>query len=217
MKRLRIARYILKYSVLLVLLVVFFSHAVVRQSAQGVIVDDPEVLPGGIPVMVLGTSRFTRSGRTNAFFENRMNAAAQLYHTGRFPILILSGGRTGPSYDEPEMMYLALLERDIPSEWIIRDGAGFRTLDSVVRMRDVFGQDTFIIVSQRFHLERAVFIAKASGLDVWGFAAGDASGTLNLHIRLREYLARVQAILDVYLFRTTPKAPVIPVPIEFPR
>lgn len=210
-------RRIVQVTVLAVLLTVFISHALVRNAAASRITGDYRQFPPGAPIVVLGTSRYTRSGAVNAFFEHRMDAAEQLFITGAFPVIIVSGGRTEPGYDEPEMMYRDLLERGISSEYIIRDGAGFRTLDSVIRMKGVFQQQSFVVVSQPFHLERALFIADAYGLDAWGYPAADASGMLNLHVRMREFAARVQAIIDVYIMRTAPRALMIPVPIEFPR
>jgi SanA protein len=83
---------------------------------------------------------------------------------------------------------------------ILRDGGGLRTLDSILRGRDVFRKDRFVVVSQRFHVERAVYLARANGIDAYGYVAADADGLVHVSVRLREYAARVKALLDVYLF-----------------
>jgi SanA protein len=145
-----------------------------------------------------------------------MDAAAQLLEEGRVAILVVSGDNAHRSYNEPAAMMEALEEREVPLDRIVPDYAGFRTLDSVIRMDRVFQQNRFIVVSQRFHVERAIFIATANGIDAYGYAADDATGMAQLSVRVREYAARVQAVLDVYVFGTEPRfiGPVIP--IEFP-
>lgn len=188
---------ILRYLILVVLLVVFFSHAYVRQSAAGRIVSDPLDLPEDAAALVLGTSQYTRSGRRNEFFEHRINAAVEAIEAGRVTLIVASGHRSEPGYNEPGSMYEALTGAGVDPELILLDYGGARTMDSVRRMATVFGYSEFVIISQPFHLERALFLSSHLGLNAWGYAAADATGFLNLHIRLREYLARVQAVIDV--------------------
>ena len=95
------------------------------------------------------------------------------------------------------MMRRALLARGVPDSLIVLDYAGFRTLDSVVRAREVFGQDSFIVVSQRFHNERAVYLAGRHGIDAVGFNARDVHSLRALRTRTRELLARVKVFLDL--------------------
>jgi len=98
-----------------------------------------------------------------------------------------------------------LIKAGVPKQYIALDNSGFRTLDSIVRAEKVFGLKEYIIVSQPFHLERALFIAKAKGQDVIGFAAKQIKGTKAAKkMTHREYLARVKAFLDVYLLHTQP-------------
>jgi SanA protein len=89
-----------------------------------------------------------------------------------------------------------LIEMGIPEEYITCDYAGFRTLDSVVRAKEVFGQDRFIIVSQRFHCQRGIYIADRIGCSAYGYSASDVSGPWHLKVRLREVLARCKALVD---------------------
>ncbi|MEX2443358.1 MAG: ElyC/SanA/YdcF family protein [Alkalispirochaeta sp.] len=211
-----IVRHLIKYGVLLVLLAVFLSHSLVRGAAEGRVYSEISEVPVSSAALVLGTSRYSRSGTPNRFFVARMDAAADLVEEGRVEVLVVSGDNSHSSYNEPAAMADALRERGVSSDRIVRDYAGFRTLDSVIRMRSVFQQDRFVIVSQRFHVERAIFIAAAHRIDAYAYAADDASGMAQLNVRVREYAARVQAVLDVYVFNTEPRFTGPSLPIEFP-
>lgn len=211
-----ILRHLIKYGILLLLVLIFFAHAVVRNESEGYVYTERRALPQTPVAVVLGTSRYTRGGSPNPFFVARMDAAAELVIDGTVSVVIVSGDNSHASYNEPAAMREALEERGVASARIVEDYAGFRTLDSVVRTARVFGQDRFIVVSQRFHVERAVFVARARSIDAVGYVARDASGLVNTSVRLREYLARVRAMLDVYLLATQPRFLGEPVPIEFP-
>lgn len=156
--------------------------------------------------LVLGTSPFTATGRDNYFFTTRMNAAAELYKAGKVSKLILSGDNHSKSYDEPTYMKKALIARGVPASAIVLDYAGFRTLDSVVRAKEIFGQTRLVIISQRFHNERAIWIAEHYGVDAIGFNAKDARKTKRslMVTHVRESLSRVKMFLDL-LFHKQPK------------
>ena len=113
----------------------------------------------------------------------------------------------------------ALVAKGVPDAAITSDYAGFRTLDSVVRAKEVFGQTQITLISQRFHNQRAIFIANRSGVDAIGFCAADVSGQAARKTNRREILARVKAVLDVTLLRKQPKflGPPIDVPLNEPR
>lgn len=211
-----IARHVIKYGALFVLLAIFLSHSLVRDAADGRVYTDISEIPGASSALVLGTSRYSRSGTPNRFFIARMDAAAELIEADRVKVLVVSGDNAHSSYNEPAAMMAALRERGISADRLLPDYAGFRTLDSVLRMHRVFQQDHFVIVSQRFHVERAIFIATAHGIDAYGYVADDATGMAQLSVQVREYAARVQAVLDVYLFNTAPRFNGPALPIEFP-
>ncbi len=211
-KALLFARHLVRYGVVLALLLVFVSHSIVTRSAEGRIYYDVSDVPRRESALLLGTSWASRSGRPNRFFENRVEAAAELVRGDRVAVVVASGDNSHYSYNEPRAMQQALLARSVSPEQIVLDYAGFRTLDSVVRMHEVFQQSEFIIVSQGFHLERALFIADARGIPAIGYAASDVNGTIA--VRLREYAARVRAVLDVYVFRTQPRFLGDPEPID---
>src|SRR5690606_11301793 len=130
--------------------------AVARRAAQTTArVDDLAPRP---VALVLGTSRMLADGRPNRYYAFRIEAALALFHAGKCEKIVVSGDNGTVTYNEPEDMKADLIAGGVPEERIVCDYAGFRTLDSVVRFKEVFGQTTGIVVSQRFHNERAIFI-----------------------------------------------------------
>lgn len=155
--------------------------------------------------LVLGTAKYAPSGNVNRFYARRLQAALDLYESGVVQRILVSGDNSRPDYDEPTFMMEDLVALGVPEAHIIRDFAGFRTLDSVLRARDVFGLDGFVAVSQEFHCLRAVYLAKEAGLDAVGYCAEDVGGATGLKIRVREIAARMQAVLDIRVFGREPK------------
>lgn len=166
--------------------------------------DSPESVPFNAVGMVLGTSKSTRSGKPNQHFVTRMDAAADLYRAGKVKHLVLSGDNMTPYYDEPNAMKTELMQRGVPEYDITLDSAGFRTFDSVVRLKEVFGVNSCTIISERYHVYRAVFISRHYDLEAVGYAAADVPFYYGLRSRSREMLARVKAVMDLYLLDTKP-------------
>lgn len=165
-------------------------------------------VPHASAALVLGCSESLPNGNDNPYFGPRIDTAAELFHAGRVAHVIVSGDNHSVTYDEPTAMKAALVERGVPADRVHCDHAGFRTLDSVVRAELVFGQKRFVVVSQRFHAERAVFLARSRGLEAFGFCApGIAGGVggVGLRLRLREVAARCMAVLDAHVLGTQPK------------
>ncbi|MBK1649359.1 hypothetical protein CKO36_12285 [Rhabdochromatium marinum] len=158
--------------------------------------DQVEPLPVAV-ALVLGTARRTLAGRPNEFYRARLEAAAALYHHDLVQGILVSGDNGSRYYNEPEAMRRDLIALGVPDAHVTLDYAGFRTLDSVVRAQQVFGLERFLIVSQSYHAERGVFIARQRGMVAYGFAAADPGGAGGLKVRLREILARAIAIWDV--------------------
>lgn len=188
----------------LVLTLITVSNQMVQRAAQGRLFDSVVEIPARKVGLVLGTSPTTQ-GQPNAYYEARLDAAAALYRAGKVRDLILSGDNSTRFYDEPTRMKLGLVARGVPAGHLFLDYAGFRTLDSVVRARDIFGLAHVTVISQRFHNERAVFLARSKGLDAIAFNAQDVTGAAGLRSTGREWLARTSAVLDVNLFNTQPK------------
>lgn len=155
--------------------------------------------------LVLGTAPRDADGSPNLFFEARMDAAAELYHAGKVDRLLVSGSNDGGSYNEGTTMRVALLVRRVPEEVIVEDCAGFRTLDSIVRARDVFGLKAFTIVSQPFHTRRALYLAHHYGLDAIAYDADRVGGVRRMMMITREHFARALMLVDLYLIDRQPK------------
>lgn len=163
----------------------------------------PEEIPANDVALVLGASKYLRGNIINPYFRNRMQAAAELYFAGKVKHFIVSGENSSAGYNEPEDMKKSLMVLGVPERAISCDYAGFRTFDSVVRAWKIFGQQKFTIVSQRFHNERALYIARQMKLDCVAYNArdvyrGPASYT-------REILAKTCAVLDIFFLGTEPK------------
>ena len=153
-----------------------------------------------------GTARIVQGKYLNPYFQHRIDAAVALYRAGKIRKIIVSGDNSRRDYNEPEDMRRALRQCGIPDADILSDFAGFRTLDSVVRARNLFQAQEWIVVSQRFHCERAIFLARAHGMDrVIGFAAEDVPPRFRVKRFFREPLACVKAWLDVRVLHTRPR------------
>lgn len=156
-------------------------------------------LPHNKVGLLLGTSPLLKSGRVNPYFQYRIEAAAELYDSGKIEYVLVSGDNSRNDYNEPLEMQKALIERGIPAGRIFFDYAGLRTLDSVVRAQKIFGQRSFTVISQRFHNERAVYIAGKYEIDAIGYNARDVGRSFGFKTRKREWLARVKVFVDLLM------------------
>lgn len=188
---------ILACVILTVLAFFVFFDLRVSAVAEPKMYNDAETIPYKRVALVLGTSPKRPGGRDNMYFVYRIEAAARLYEAGKADFFVVSGDNRTVQYNEPVAMKKALVAAGIPESVIYLDYAGFRTLDSVIRMNTIFSQTEFTIVSQRFHNERALFLARSRGLDAIGFNARDVSIAGGFKTRLRERLARVRLLFDL--------------------
>jgi SanA protein len=147
--------------------------------------------------LVLGTAKYSKEGTINIYYRERIAAAAELFRHAKVRGILVSGDNAYHNYNEPREMRHDLVAQGVPAEYITLDYAGFRTLDSIVRAREVFGQQQIIVVSQRFHAQRALFIASAYGIEAHAYAARDVPRHWHIKTRLREVLARSAAIVDL--------------------
>ena len=191
--------------VLVVSAALLLSYQWVSWKSGSFLSADIEDVPKAKVAVLLGTSRYLSSGRQNLYFEYRMNAATDLFKNSKVDYILVSGDNSEESYNEPRAMYKALVERGVPADRIVMDYAGFRTLDSMLRAQKVFGQESFVVVSQKFHNERAVYIARSKGLEAFGFNARDVGIRGGLKTRLREVFARVKMLIDLYITQEGPR------------
>lgn len=185
------------------LFILWANHEIKSQS-QPYIYSEVEKVPVDKVGLLLGTSKTLKSGYKNLYFHYRIDAAAELYHAGKITHFIVSGDNSRKDYNEPEDMKIALIEKGIPENRIYEDFAGFRTLDSVVRAKEIFGQKSFIIISQKFHNERAVYLARKNGIKAFAYNAKDVAKYSGLKTRIREYFARVKVFID-FMTQKSPK------------
>jgi SanA protein len=161
-----------------------------------------EDVPPHRVALLLGTGKRLGNGLENPFYRNRIEAAARLWHAGRVDYILASGDNSQRGYDEPSDMTIDLVDAGVPFEAIYRDYAGFRTLDSVIRAKKVFGLADCVIISQAFHNERALYLAQAAGIRAVGYNARDV---YSLATPAREKFARLAAVLDVNVLHTKPR------------
>ena len=186
--------------VILVLLTAVIGSAnyVVDKSTATQIYKDVNLIPKNRVGLLLGTAKYMDKSRhlINPFYQNRIDATVALYMAGKIDFIIVSGDSTA-YYNEPELMKADLVAKGIPASRIYMDNAGFRTLDSILRCRDIYGEDHITIISQEFHNQRALYIANHKHIVAIAFNAAD-SGTFS-DIIFRERLARVKMMIDLLL------------------
>lgn len=200
-KRLLIAVMIL---VLAFVAVVAYANITAVWASRGRIFTDVSKIPPTKVGLIFGTTDRI-GGRENLYFRYRIDAATEVWNAGKIETLIVSGDNRSRYYNEPEKMRQALVRRGIPADRIVCDYAGLRTLDSVVRSKEIFGADTVLFISQRFQNERAIYLAKAHGLNAYGYAARDVESRAGFKTRFREVGARVKMWLDVHFLNTRPR------------
>jgi SanA protein len=167
--------------------------------------DEVENVPKCRTAIVLGTAKSIGPGKDNLYFKYRMEAAAKLFNSGKVNRFILSGDNRVDDYNEPKDMKKALIKLGIPDSCLIMDYAGLRTFDSMVRCKEVFGQDSVIVVSQQFHNARALFIANEIGLTAFAFNAQKVTTQKTVRIKTREFFSRIKCVFDLYVLNTKPK------------
>jgi len=202
-----IKRFLLAMFILFILLgiTIFSCHFWVELQTQASLYSDIDAIPAKKVALLLGTVKRLRHGYTNRYFQYRIDAAAQLYKAGKVKHILASGANHTRYYNEPRDMQKALMAQGVPKQAITLDYAGFRTLDSVVRCKEIFSQEDIIVVSQAFHNKRAIFIGDFYAIKVIGFNARDVPLRDDIKTPIREYLARFKAVLDLYILKTQPK------------
>ncbi|GHC51297.1 SanA/YdcF family protein [Roseibacillus persicicus] len=183
---------------------VIYANLAAKRAGEGRLFDDVEKVPEQPVGLLFGTTDKIGE-RDNLYFVHRIDAAVELWEAGKVQCLLVSGDNRERYYNEPNKMRDALIERGVPKEVIVRDFAGLRTLDTVVRAKEIFRAPSVILISQQFHNERAAYIAKNEGLEFVGYNARDLEGGAGLKTRLREVGARVKMWLDVRILGTGPK------------
>ncbi len=187
-------------SIIICFLFVFFVtwvNVTITKTGKKYSYDSIDSIPHNHCALVLGTSKYLWNGKRNLYYTNRIKAAVALYNHNKIDFIIVSGDNRNRNYNEPITMYNDLIAAGIPNRKIILDYAGFRTLDSVVRGKEVFGQEKFTIVSQAFHNQRAVYISRKKGIEAIAFNTEDESGKIAFKVQMREIAARILVVFDM--------------------
>ena len=192
-------------SLILTSLLLLLGNWWVIQSTERNIFSTYEMLPNNPVGLVLGTSSHLANGLPNSFFENRMRTAAELYRIGKISHIIVSGDNRSKFYNEPLEMKNALVKLGVPDSAITLDYAGLRTLDSVIRSKEIFGQDHITIITQPFYSYRALFISNYFDIDAVALVVPETEIEPSMKGHVREYFARAKAILDLYVLKTSPR------------
>lgn len=168
------------------LLIILYCNSQVEAAAKGKTFFNISEVPHHHVGLLLGTSKFLRGGAKNRYYYYRIEAATKLLKAGKIDYLVISGDNSRKEYNEPAMMREDIIAAGIDSSRIYSDYAGFQTYDSMIRLREIFSQDTVTVISQQFHNERALYIAKREGITAVGFNARDVTATTGLKTQLRE-------------------------------
>jgi SanA protein len=157
-------------------------------------------------VAIVFGAEVKRDGTPSVVLRDRVETAVALYKSGKVEKLLMSGDNRFVDYNEPESMRQYALTLGMPDSDIVLDYAGRRTYDTCYRAKEIFGVDSAIVVTQRFHLPRALFLCEAFGIDTVGVEAENYYylKRLRLFWNTREVLASVQSVLDVYLLQPLP-------------
>ncbi len=191
-------------SVLSVIAFVGLTNYSVLSQANGSIYTRTDQIPAEPVAIVLGSAPYLGAAK-NPYFEHRMDAAASLYRSGKVIKLLVSGDNGTKSYDEPTAMRESLIARGVPSTAIVLDYAGFRTLDSIIRAKKIFGIQRCAIVTDDFHLPRALYIAKSEGIDAVGFQTEPVPHSVSPWTYVREVGARSLVWLDLHILNRQPR------------
>lgn len=174
----------------------------IQNQSRKFIYNSLKNIPNCNVALVLG-AKIDKNGNPSTLLADRIGTASELYKLGKVKKLLLSGDNRFSNYNEPEKMRDYAMKLGVPGKDIVLDYAGRRTYDSIYRAKHIFGQSQIIIVSQKFHLERAIFLSKHIGISAFG-ANADVLFHKNNKAEIREFPACLSAFLDVYILSPKP-------------
>ena len=190
---------ILKWLTISVIAFIAITNLWIIADTQKYVIEDSRELIGAEVGLVFGTSHKLVNGEANPFFQNRIATAKELLLSGKVEKLVLSGSKDSIYYDEAETMKKMLNQAGIGDEYLILDKYGNRTLESLSRLRDVHGYTQCILITQKYHAYRCIFIARRLGIDVQCYVAKTPDLQTHLKAILREIFARSKAVIDLFI------------------
>ncbi|KMO93715.1 SanA/YdcF family protein [Streptomyces roseus] len=158
--------------------------------------------PAAEVAMVFGAGLW--NGRPTPYLARRLDAAVELYRTGKVKVVLVTGDNGRTEYDEPDAMRTYLTAHGVPDERVVSDYAGFDTWDSCIRAKEIFGVERAVLISQGFHIRRAVALCGAAGLDAYGVGVDDEHDATWYYGGTREVFAAGKAALDA-AFKPDPR------------
>ncbi|WP_314894293.1 ElyC/SanA/YdcF family protein [uncultured Capnocytophaga sp.] len=201
---LRRSIYFLLFLFSMVIVVIHNADSTIRKASEEKCYTEIDSIPQNKVALLLGTSKTLKNGQSNLYFKYRVEAAVALFKAKKIDFILISGDNSRQDYDEPTDMKEALVDMGVPSDKIYLDYAGFRTLDSIIRAKEIFSLTELTIISQAFHNERAIYLAQKYGIKAIGFNAKDVDKYSGFKTQVREYFARVKVFWDL-TFGVQPK------------
>ena len=189
-----------KLGMILVVIILLIAPPAFVSSYSDQIYFEIEKIPSTNVAIVFGAG-VKKNGQPSDVLKDRLITAAELYEAGKVEKILVSGDNRFENYSEPDAMYNYLIDvQKIPEENIIRDFAGRRTFDTCIRAKKVWGIEKAILVSQEYHLTRAIFTCEGVGIESVGFSATRQSYVLDKYFKSREFAAVYKAFWDVYIW-----------------
>ena len=201
---LRRSIYFLLFLFSMVIVVIHNADSTIRKASEEKCYTEIDSIPQNKVALLLGTSKTLKNGQSNLYFKYRVEAAVALFKAKKIDFILISGDNSRQDYDEPTDMKEALVDMGVPSDKIYLDYAGFRTLDSIIRAKEIFSLTELTIISQAFHNQRAIYLAQKYGIKAIGFNAKDVDKYSGFKTQVREYFARVKVFWDL-TFGVQPK------------
>jgi SanA protein len=193
-------------------LALLIPNLLILLATRGHIVPGPTEAPSAPVAIVLG-ARVYPNGNPSPMLADRLKTAVDLYESGKVDKLLLSGDHGRATYDEVNTMLAYVCEHGVPDRDVFTDHAGFSTYETMYRARDIFQVKAALVVTQEFHLARAVYTARTLGIDAVGVAADRQPYATERRLAMRDWLARVKAVFQLHV--TTPEptylGPTIPI------
>lgn len=201
---LRRSIYFLLFLFSMVIVVIHNADSTIRKASEEKCYTEIDSIPQNKVALLLGTSKTLKNGQSNLYFKYRVEATVALFKAKKVDFILISGDNSRQDYDEPTDMKEALVDMGVPSDKIYLDYAGFRTLDSIIRAKEIFSLTELTIISQAFHNQRAIYLAQKYGIKAIGFNAKDVDKYSGFKTQVREYFARVKVFWDL-TFGVQPK------------
>ena len=178
---------------------IILADVIIENSTNNLVYNDINKIPHNKVGLLLGTSKYLKSGFSNLYFKYRIEATTNLFKAHKIEYVVISGDNSKKDYNEPLDMKNELIKSGIQDSLIILDYAGFRTFDSVIRINKIFGQNNFTVISQEFHNKRAIYIAKYFGFKAIGYNAQEVNLYSGIKTQIREKFARVKVFIDLLI------------------